>query len=399
MNLEEFSAWKAREYERAHDFPDPDPSAPSSSELQDFYPEWDFSGLYTTSLEPHTPLWVQLPFYDRINVGINLRLSSIDEFKNTYNATPEELLDLYKTGHVNLRLLYPLSEIEPAEFYEPLISSDLPSSMRDWAFSEKLLGRSEFNSLENSFKNLTAYRKISNPLDQVGESTDRAQQTMWAVYVQLNALGYDRHVEYFESIVLKNKKRARAWMEVCRQFLIGPVHYSLGGVHSVSPRNPVVGRNADGETLPTEVGEVLVDKLDLVNKDLTLEATSIDEALSVYDNYQQARDALWWLKSAVESENPDDIQEAREEASKIIDQATNTHENMLKAFRLLGTAGTGAVGLTQPYVGILAALGYTITESATGNIISESLAKEAERKLLDQHLVSIIGLWKDSNRE
>lgn len=199
-------------------------------------------------------------------------------------------------------------------------------------------------------------------------------------------------------IITENKNQARTWMEVCRQFLIGPVHYSFGGVHSVSVQNPVIRNGAqNAEVMPAEIGQVLINKFDLVEREWEPSVGSVEEAISVYDDYEQARKALWNLKSAVEARNPDNIEEYRDEAAKIIDHEINKHQNLVRTVKMLAATGASGIGLINPVIGLLTALGYSIADHSLDDGVSETIASGVEQRVMSPQLTSIVGLWKNTN--
>ena len=108
MNATQLKKWQERQREDAEGLLDQiGPTTPG--DIRKHYPEFDLGTCYTTSLDPYTPLWVLLPFFEKVIVGITPYLKTEEAFRDWYGVTPRRLLDLHEQGHVVIRVLPPES--------------------------------------------------------------------------------------------------------------------------------------------------------------------------------------------------------------------------------------------------------------------------------------------------
>jgi hypothetical protein len=184
VNAEQLSAWRGNELARARALIEQvRPTEPS--EIKRIYPELSLHGVYTTSLEPYAPVWLLLPFFDRIIVGIVPYLQSEDQFRNWYGLSVRDMLGLANQGRLVIRLLVPRSlEVVP-QYLDPFFSEGFPSTARDLAFDEALLGPDKLPAVRDRFRFVLEGIERSESIDGFVGNTSRAYKTAETVYIQL----------------------------------------------------------------------------------------------------------------------------------------------------------------------------------------------------------------------
>ena len=329
--------------------------------LKDFYPEFSFKGAYSTSLDPYVPLWALLPFFDKIIVGILPYLKSENEFIKWYGLSPHQMLRLHEMGRLEIRILYPKNIESTPSYLDDLLLECFPTSLRDFEFNKKLLTEDVREKYRERFKKLTNNCVGDVCIDTFKGNRDRALHTAETAYLQLIGLGYHNEALDFEHLFEGNESTALKWLEVCRLFLIGPIHYSFGGIHSV-------GGNAFGEyqkikakpiVFPRELGVILVKAFDLFKKSSDIKEFTLEDCISVYENSTLARDTLLALDKMIKSSK---IQiETIEDLKNLFLKAKKRDVFWLSALKITAATAISVSAMSaDPIIGLLAGLGFSI---------------------------------------
>jgi hypothetical protein len=150
MDATRLKRWKERERNKAEELAG-GLLRPSPKDITKLYPEFTLKGVYTTSLDPYVPLWVLLPFFDKILVGIMPYLRTEDDFRRWYGLTVRQMLSLYEQQRIHLRVLFPSAATTTPRYLNPFFSAEFPSTARDLAFDRRLLGPDRFVELQRRF--------------------------------------------------------------------------------------------------------------------------------------------------------------------------------------------------------------------------------------------------------
>ncbi|MGO9586476.1 MAG: hypothetical protein ACLP2Y_09800 [Limisphaerales bacterium] len=138
MNAAQLARWKERENARAKQVVDSIGNL-SPSSIRKIYPEWPLQGAYTTSIEPHVPIWAMVPFFSKVIVGIVPYFRDEDAFQQWYGLSVRQLLQLHEKGHLLVRMLFPRTATTVPKFLNPFFGEEFPSTARDIAFDNRLL--------------------------------------------------------------------------------------------------------------------------------------------------------------------------------------------------------------------------------------------------------------------
>ena len=235
MNSSKLKRWRETEEAAAFDLRKQITSSGKALELKEFYPEFKLNADYTTSLEPYCPVWGQLPFFKKLIVGITPYLKDEEAFQRWYGVTPAQLLRLNELGRVEIRINEPRAKSTVPGYLDCFFCHHFPSSVRNRYYTDAVLGDDHAESLREQFRGaLGRDFNRAKSIDTLPDDRSRAFRTAETAFLQLHALGYADKARQFEEMCAKDLDAAFTWLELCRLFLIGPVHYSMGGIHSVA---------------------------------------------------------------------------------------------------------------------------------------------------------------------
>lgn len=379
MNAKQLKVWKQRELEKAETLAEQiQPAGPL--DIVKMYPEFKLEGAYTTSLEPYAPVWILLPFFDRVVVGVDPHLRTEEHFKAWYGLSVHQLLSLREKGRVEIRVLGPTSVNVVPQYLDTFFSGEFPSTSRDRAFDRALLTQDKYETVRYRFHSLMANVNVSQSIDGFAAHPGRAKRTAETACLQLSALGHEDAVEQFSALLLTDASAAFQWLELCRLFLVGPIHYSLGGIHSVASSVPALKPPTGGESMvfPVELGRILVDALNLVHITSSPDSIRLDDCVEVHPEYATARKALLALAQAVrEGLVARPLKEA-EDLRQILAEAHESKEWWLRVMRIVAATGVGIASLpfAQLY-GLLLGLGFAVISELPGKPFDAGLEKVA----------------------
>lgn len=387
MNTKQLKKWKATECRYAKELADT-VRKEEDFKIQDFFPELDLNSPYTTSLDPYVPVWSLLPFFRTIIVGITPYFKTPDDFKAWYGLRPEQILQLANRGRIAIRVLFPHATASTPSFLNPFFELGFPSSARDEEYDRLLLSEEGEKEARQRFSHIVGESTPITSIDHFPDHKKRAYHTAERAYFQLLALGYTKEAAYFEELYTKNSSLAFNWLETCRLFLVGPLHYSLNGIHLVAGSAPLIasGLEAPGSRpssliFPQDIGKALINRLGLVRpKDATEPATNLQGILEIYPNYELARRALLKLAKAVKDGNDlailNEANLLEEEISKFDKKA----DMLVRAFRYIGViTGCTISTLLGSLPGFLAGLGFGIATEALSPQIDHTLLPMGRR--------------------
>lgn len=397
MNAAQLKRWKEKEASQASDIADgirktrTDVNL-SNTSLLEMFPEFELSkaGRYTRSLEPFAPVWVTLPFFEKSIVTIHPGFRDERSFFEWYGVSPRQLLQLYDKGRVELRVSYPASQTTIPRYLNAFYEGHrFPSSRRDAEYTMLLLGKDETFEIISRFDSRVRHQISRRSIDSLDGDLRRAQETARVAYLQLHALGYSSELTHFQGLLDAGRtETALAWLGWCFDLLIAPVHYSMEGINTVA-NNSLQERiprleagqlsESPAEEFPVDIGKALIRTHDLVQFRSTL-AEDYDriEIARVYDNSELASKVLQELhqksvKGNVDIETVDDVRNlmrSKEQGDRLF----------VRLVKLLGSVGATAIDLATTG-GILASLGYAISEAAVGDRVDNSLARLRARGL------------------
>ncbi len=358
-------------------------------QIAKMYPEFDLRGAFTTSLEPYVPLWALVPFFEKLIVGIVPYIATEEAFRNWYGVSIKQLLDLYERGRVQIRVLFPSAANTVPKLLNPFFSGNFPSTARDLAFDAHLLGEAQYQELRTKFANVVSRQCGERSIDGMIGHRGRAFKTAQTAFVQLHALNYEWHAKQFEEMWKTDQEGAFRWLEVCRLFLIGPVHYSLLGIHCVASAVPESLRRSEGTTIhfPSELGRILVNAVRLVRFQEKQGEFTLDHCISVFPDFELARRALLELDAAIKRGDEKRTIGNAEDLRKLITEARSKRMRWLQRIKLVASTGVGVLTLPlSPLVGLLASLGFDV-------------ASDAIEEKVDSALTSVVGgLQPESQR-
>ncbi len=392
MDARRLKRWKEDELARANRLA-MELSSPNPQDIRKMYPEFDFGTAITTSLEPYVPLWALLPFFDKVIVGIVPYIRSKEQFRDWYGLDLQHVLTLHEMGRVNIRVLFPSAATTIPSIMHPFFSGEFPSTARDLAFDKRVLGSVRFEELRERFVHVVGKTCGETSIDGFTAHSKRAFKTAQTAFVQFPALGHSRAADQFEHSWEGSPEQALRWLEVCRLFLIGPVHYSLGGIHCVASSAPQLAPPTTASPLqfPAELGRILVDALKLVRFEEKQEDFTFHDCISLFPDFELARLALLNLDLALKRGDEKQTIETADDLRKLITAARSKRKRWLRWMRVV--AATGLAATTAPHlaVGLLTGLGFTVaTEFASDRV--DGILEPAVRKLQPQHLNLIVDL-------
>lgn len=326
-----------------------------------------------------------------------------DQFRAWYGIDIKQLLALHQLGRVNIRILFPSGGTTIPNVLQPFFSGEFPSTARDLAFNKHLLGEAQFEDLRRRFERLIGKSLGDTSIDGFPDNTRRAFKTAQTAYVQLHALRHSAASDQFEMMWHHSPSDALRWLEVCRLFLIGPIHYSLNGIHCVSNAAPQIQAPAAGSALqfPAELERILVNALGLVRHDETQADFTFSDCLAMFPDFELARNALTKLDQALKSGDENQTISSADDLRQLIANARLKGRSWLKWMKIAAATGLGAVNMPlNPVIGLLSTLGFALFENLGSERVDRVLEPVA-RKLTpksQQHLNLILELDDEARR-
>lgn len=405
MNTLQLKKWKEAENNRAGELAEKI-SKKENLDIIDFFPEFKLLPPYTTSLEPYVPIWALLPFFKTIIVGITPYLKTREDFKDWYGLWPEQILELAKQGRIIIRVGFPRATSSIPSYLNPFFESGFPSSIRDQYYDRLLLGEAGEKEAKLRFSRTMGQSIPSKSIDSFEGHKQRAYTTAENAYLQLLSLGYAKEAAHFEEIVATGDlSLAFNWLEACRLFLVGPVHYSFNGIHFVSGNAPLIGRQLiktsgmPTQIYPNEIGKSLISRLGLVRPKGMVPESGLEGILDVYPDYDKARSALLSLDQAIKGEGDLAVLTNTERFQQEMSIFDKRADIWIQGIRYVGVVTGSAIGeILSGKTGFLAGLGFGIATEALRNKIDHGLLPVG-RSLAElgrpRHLTIIYDLAKD----
>ncbi|MCK4357402.1 MAG: hypothetical protein KAW92_01420 [Candidatus Cloacimonetes bacterium] len=360
MNTSQFKKWKNKEIEKTENLLS---KSKYKGKLIKLYPEFNLESPYTTSLDPYVPLWLMLPFFKKIIVGILPYLKTPKNFIDWYGVTPEQMLWLYEIEKIELRILFPTSLYSIPKYLNKFFEIGLPSGYRDFKFCQYLLGKDKFDYLKDRFRNCIGDYTRDISIDSYKGNYQRALKTAETVYLQLHSYYYERQAWEFEELFLRDKSQAFTWIEMCRLFLIGQVNYSFGGVHSIA-RNAIdksFEKYNEKVIFPSDLGKILIEVFKLIpNKSDELWSFDLNDLVrfNFYSNNELTHKVLYSLKEEV---NKGKVKiDSIEDLKTLILKSRKEDKFFCKTFNILAGAGISFAASSINLLGLLSGIGYSI---------------------------------------
>lgn len=396
MDSKSLKRWKELELDKAECLASALRS-PRAEDIGQMYPEFALRGSVTNSLEPYVPLWSLVPFFEKIIVGIVPYLRTEEEFHSWYGLSIRDVLALQEQGHLLIRMLFPSAAPVTPTVLAPFFSGNTPSTARDIAFDRRLLGSDRFEDLRQRFARVVGQSYGHRSIDGFQKHRRRAFKTAQTAFVQLHALNYGEQAAGFEDMWKKNPDSAFRWLEMCRLFLVGPIHYSLRGIHCVSSAVTALAPPAakDSIRFPGELGRILVDALRLVRFEEKQEAFTLKDCVSLFPDFELARKTLLALNEAIGRGDETHILRNADDLRRIIVEARSKRSRWLRWLRIAASTGVGiAAAPFNPAVGLLAGLGFAVTTEFANERIDAALSPVAKtlQGKRNRHLSLLIDL-------
>lgn len=375
MNTKALHRWKECQRAKAEELVAKfKPKCPE--DIRKIYPEFTLRGAYTTSLEPYVPIWLLLPFFERIIVGIVPHLKTEEEFHEWYGVSIKQLLDLREKGRVEIRVLFPRSLKSTPQYLDPFFSGEFPSSARDLALDTALLGNDRLTEIRNRFSNLVAKSRQLQSIDGLIAHTGRAYNIAQVAYIQLHALRHEEAAVHFEKLISRDVDRAFHWLELCRLFLVGPIHYSLGGIHCVSSSVPSLKPLKENNAIafPADLGRILIDTFEMVRMKPATNKATLDHCIQTYHDYEKARETLIALDTAIKNGRVKQSIKQVDDLKSLLSEARSSKEWWLRIMRLVTATGLSIATLPLVSVcGLLVGLGFEVLSELPTKPIDSAL--------------------------
>jgi hypothetical protein len=203
------------------------------------------------------------------------------------------------------------------------------------------------------------------------------------------ALGHNAKAQQFEDLLAQDANHAFSWLELCRLFLIGPVHYSLGGIHSTShgrveairkelPEDVLVSPESQALQFPTDLGVVLVKTLDLFRPPPDIRHFSLEDCLASYHDFELARRTLLQLNENVQKGELPSIERV-DDLKDIMRKYRRKERMWMASFRIIAAT---AVSVAAHAAGLLAELGFNVALESASDLTNKAaqLAQHALEK-------------------
>lgn len=402
MNATQLKKWKEEQIgvaeEIVHSLQNPMPE-----NITELYPEYNLIGDYTTSLDPYTPLWALLPFFGKIIVGILPYLKNEDEFIEWYGVSTKQMLKLHELGRVEIRVLFPQKTNTIPKTCNCFFERKFPSTIRDIRFDHKILGEDKLYEIRERFNQKVSDSIGHKSIDGFLGNKMRALRTAESAYIQLHALGYEKKAYEFEDTFAKDANVGMRWLELCRLFLIGPIHYSLLGIHCVSSNAPQLFTFDSQKTVkfPSDLGKMLVEAMNLTKNIDEINSFTIDDCISIYPDFERARETLFELNKAIKEGVEDRVLSSAEDLRKMLQKAKKRNKMYLHVIKAVAATGIGLT--TAPFdlgIGLLMALGFNVASEVGASKIDKHLKPVVSKiSRTKKHLNLLIGLDEDIKKK
>lgn len=397
MNSKQLKRWKEDNYASALDLVS-SASVNSNTQLKDVYPEFNFQGSYSTSLDPYVPVWAMLPYYDRIIVGILPYLKSEEEFTRWYGISVKQMLNLQELGKLNIRLINPGSLSTLPKYLNPFYEQNFPTTHRDYIYHEALIGEDRIAVLKKHFKSIFTNVKVKRAIDSLESNRGRTFKSTETAYIQLASIGGTEQLQKFDELIIESPESAMRWLEYCRLFLVGPEHYSFGGIHSVA--DAVLENHGDVDSeiaFPSELGRMLVEFYKLFEPKYELSKFGFEDTIDIYENSETARNALFELSDAVKNNSL--VIEKIDDLKEIVAKAKKGDEYWMRGLRVAAATGLSATMMPfEPVVGLLSGLGLSVLSETPSKPLDSGLrpiAEKLDRLAAKNNLAMLIKLDED----
>lgn len=375
-------------------------------------------------------IWPQIPLCGTLMVGLAPAAQDFAKtkpFSAFLGFDPEDvphLVDFARnTGRVAFVLAKDPSEYFGLDFLDPVfLELKPPRALATFPFTAQQakrfrLKKAEFETLarNNLYKDMekteaSPLRKMLGP----GYDFRHAFSATANEYAILDYLGYGELTNLVLNSLLEPEadnsqlQMARELLSLYRELIVTPSTELLKGIHNVNLAgllNPLALLLAKKEVeggsslrLPRsyEIGKFLMKKL-------VPYPTGFEACRAMCDRYDHY-DLQRTLSSLQEAVRISDYAEIDSEKSKLTDILENTWRESMsvksraKMFRAgipvaLAVLGTVAGGLTGPYTGMLASLGYTLTEKFI-EIKTDSISERVARHFTQSYLVNVFDFRK-----
>jgi hypothetical protein len=298
------------------------------------------------------------------------------------------LLKLKEIGRIEIRLHPPQRGGTIPGYLNCFYESKVPSTVRDRRWTAIQLGEDQIKSLKRRFGKTVADSDQLVSIDTLSDNRRRAYRTAETAYLQLWALGHEKQAVEFEALALRSVRHAFDWLELCRLFLIGPVHYSLGGIHCTAQDrissirqgllNAELAPATDSRSLmfPSDLGVVLVKTFGLFQVPTIVPRFSLDDCVGLYQEFELARRALLQLNEDIRERRLPPI-ETVESLREILRKHRKSERVWLASIRTIAAI---ALGIATHGLGLLAELGFVVgLESASP--VTDRVAKVVSDKI------------------
>ena len=351
----------------------------------DFFQELRLSPPYTR-LNMH-PFWIGLPFYKTLIFDI-YPFASEDILQRAHGVTVSQLLALQDDGKIQIILAGPPQGYVGLDYLDPILRRRPPSyTYRLSAFAASLHGIQALGEWQEEGKELF-WGKLEKLRKAIGVATDQPvfEGSAIGAWVNLRTLGLTSLVETIKFLASKDAYTAGIFVDIFHELICAPITTCLRGCHSVpiDYMNTYVslfqkyGVNLERMKpdfeggFPTEIGRLLIERYRLIRP------KTLSEAIEIYPDYAEARQALKALMKYVEDNKIERINSAAQTVSKAFDEIYKIKSRKKKfetSFQVTGIVGAAALGLTGQVAGFLGAIGFGLLGSSLASPLSESIAK------------------------
>jgi len=353
--------------------------------IRDFFPELHLFPPYTR-LNLH-PFWIGLPFY-KTQIFDIYPFPSEQILQRTHGVTVKQLLLLQQEGKIQIILAGPPRGFQGLDYLDPILRLRPPTyTYRLSAFVAKLHGFEALTNWEEEGKELF-WGKLENLRKAVRVSTDQPafEGSVIGAWINLRALGLNSLAETIKFVASKDPFTAGLYLDIFHELICAPITTCIRGCHSIpsdymdsvlflARQSGFCFDRIEDDFVggfPSEIGRLLIERFRLIRP------RTLSEALEIYPEYDEARQALKALQEYVEDNKTERISSVAKTVSNAFDEVykiKSRKKKFEKAFQVLGIVGAASLGLTGKVEGFLGAIGFGLMGSTLGSPLSDCISK------------------------
>jgi len=369
---------------------------------------------------PTENLWPQIPMYGTLIIGLSpFSTKHFEPHHGFHPSDANRLVDFAKdTGRVGFVLTEDPQEYSGLDFLDPIFTELKPPS--DFAFFSHptIQDSRSYRDTKVEFDTLSRikfYRHIENLISEsstegvFGSGADPRHVVSYLshVFAALGTLGYDELKRIVSDALIEDPRQAFDLLGLLDMLVVRPRTDPLDAISNIGrdvlERSPGLSRLATVE-LPLKASKVLRERIhtpelgQFLMKKLAPYPESFEACRAMCDKYDhfELHQIMNSLQQAVMSEDYARIGFNAENLSEALDKiwldANKFGEKtrMVRAGLTIGLAvmGAAAAGPVAPVGGLLAGLGYTITEKIL-ELKTDSISERIAKSLTPNYLVNI----------